>query len=406
MYDVPLFSLVTCVHLDVKQHAPIVVKFEVPSTKPTNIDRQCLVMSGKFWNQHSKKLTFEYRRWRTFFINHLRPKLCPSTSNRPDKRPTDLDFPLDFPSQVPFIDDKEAFNDVSTLSGIGTPRFLDDLMEEFDGNLDFFLDKPFPDPRDTSMLGNSDIMQPGLTQLQPNSENFRSDLITGLLQQPVMPTIMEDEYTSTCAYHNHNRQSVGPTYGSQVNHNHQVFSQAQHIRPNDSPSCPPYQTFRVHPSEYGYPYKQFLGAPFQPAPSVRFTEPEAVKPSNGNPALLNALLQKPAAIAPTVSSLRAGSNCGMRERNHSNSSSVASASSPEAVTTASQAVPFKRKQSFSTGNALIVDLLKEQMNSSSPASASLYVEEMSTGYADTSAHVGLVCVNSCLLSLQIKHHLV
>ncbi|KAM7538289.1 hypothetical protein Aperf_G00000079013 [Anoplocephala perfoliata] len=370
----------------VKLLPPVVVKFEVPSAKPTNMDRQCLVMSGKFWNQHSKKLTYEYRRWRTFFINHLRPKSGSSTSNRPDKRRIDLDFALDFPSKIPLVDDKDAFNDVSTFSGTGSPRFLDDLMEEFDGNLDFFLDKPFPDPRDTSMLGNSDIMQPGLTQLQPNSENYRSDLITGLLQQPVMPTIMEDEYTSTAVYHNHNRRSVGPTYTSQYNHNRQVFSQG---RPNGSLSCAPYQTFRAYPSEYGYSNKQFLGTSFQPSPvapkSIRFVEPGAVKSSNGNPALLNALLQKPAVTVPTVSSIRGSSQCGFRERHHSNSSSVASASSPETATTASQSVPFKRQQSTSIGNALIVDLSRERINPSPPVSAGVYVEEMSAGFMDTSA---------------------
>ncbi|KAM3172577.1 hypothetical protein ACTXT7_014237 [Hymenolepis weldensis] len=378
----------------VKQHAPVVVKFEVPSAEPTNIDRQCLVMNGKFWNQHSKKLTFEYRRWRTFFINHLRPKANSKTSSRSDKPHTDFELPLDFPSKVPFVDDKEAFNDVATFSGVGSPRFLDDLMKEFDGNLDFFLDQPFPDPRDTSMLGNSDIMQPGLTQLQPNSDSYRNDLIMGLLQQPAMPTIMEDEYSSTCAY---NCQSSGSSHTtSQVIHNHQPFApQLQHARPNCSlPYAPQSTTFRSYPPpEYGYTNKSFLGPGgiLQPAPckSIRFAEPETGETSGGNLALLNALLQKPSS---TISPARRG----LRERHHSNSSSVASVSSPE--TGSSQAGgPYKREQSLSMGtSALIVDLSKERMSSppsgsTRSGSGTMYVEEMSSGFVDTSTPVSLVC---------------
>nr|CDS27632.1 MLX interacting protein [Hymenolepis microstoma] len=371
----------------VKQHKPVVVKFEVPSAESTNIDRQCLVMNGKFWNQHSKKLTFEYRRWRTFFINHLRPKANSKALSRSDKRHTDFELPLDFPSKIPFVDDRDVVNDVAPSSGIGSPRFLDDLMKEFDGNLDLFLDQPFPDPRDTSMLGNSDIMQPGLTQLQPNSESYRNDLITGLLQQPAMPTIMEDEYSNNCTY---NRQPNGSSYSSsQVIHNCQPFApQLQHSTSNCSyPYSSQSATFRsYHSPEYGYANKSFLGsgATPQPAPckSIRFAEPETRKQNGGNLALLNALLQKPSS---TVSLARRG----IRERRHSNSSSVASASSPETASSQTGG-SYKRQQSLSAGTpALIVDLSKERMNSppsgsTGSGSGALYVDDMSSGFVDTS----------------------
>ncbi|VDO01351.1 unnamed protein product [Rodentolepis nana] len=374
----------------VRQHEPVVVKFEVPSADSTNIDRQCLVMNGKFWNQHSKKLTFEYRRWRTFFINHLRSKVDSKASNRSDKRHTDFELPLDFPSKIPFVDDRDAINDVAPSSGIGSPRFLDDLMKEFDGNLDLFLDQPFPDPRDTSMLGNSDIMQPGLTQLQPNSESYRNDLITGLLQQPAMPTIMEDEYSSTCAY---NRHSGGSSYtSSQAIHNYQPLApQFQHGISNCSyPYSSQGTTFRTYPlPECGYANKPFFGSEVTPQPApckpIRFAEPETGKQNGGNLALLNALLQKPSS---TVSLARRG----IRERRHSNSSSVASASSPETASSHTGG-PYKRQQSLSTGTpALIVDLSRERINSppsgsTGSGSGALYVEDMSSGFVDTSTPI-------------------
>lgn len=326
-------------------------------------------MEGKLWDRHCAKLSNEYRRWRTYYINHLRKK--PIGTSRSDKRRLDFELPVDFPSKIQYVDDKDIFNDVSNFSGVGSPRLIEELMNDFDGSLDFFLDQPFPDPRDVSMLGNSDIMQPALTQLQPNSENYRSDLIAGLLQQPAMPTIMEDEYGNTSNYQS-------STHAPQDH-----FSSRQSNPPQITSS----PTFRAYsptqpavPREPEYCYapaanKQFpaLHPPPPPAAftskSLRFVDHReeacTAGKSRNNLTLLNALLQKPAR--------------GVRERHHSTSS----ASSPETAAVVAAAtvnsVQFKRQVSISPANALIVDLSKEQMASSSPG---MYLDKSLTGFSD------------------------
>ncbi|CAH8570175.1 unnamed protein product [Schistosoma rodhaini] len=47
---------------------------------------------------------------------------------------------------------------------------MEEIMMDIDENLDLFLDQPitFPNRRDLPILGNADIMQPGLQQLQPD----------------------------------------------------------------------------------------------------------------------------------------------------------------------------------------------------------------------------------------------
>ena len=320
-------------------------------------------MDGRFWNRHSSKLTNEYRRWRTFFINHLRKK--PPNTN---KRRPDLELPVEFPSKMLFLDDKDIFNDVSSFGCSGSPRFIDELMKDFDGSLDLFLDQPFPNPRDMSMLGNSDIMQPGLTQLQPNSENFHSDLITGLLQQPPMPTIMEDECANAPNFHE--------SFNYPPLENVSSFQQNNQPPPPPLPSYTPSPTYRTYPTprepEYCCPpvtsSKQLPQPPVaMPSKPQRFfsqrEDSYTAGKSRNNLTLLNALLQKPM-----------GEN--EKEKHHSTSSS----SSPEAVA-ASTMAPFKRQHNLSTGNALIVDLSKERIAPN--ASSSMYVDDFSGGFIGT-----------------------
>ncbi|KAH9282579.1 MLX-interacting protein [Echinococcus granulosus] len=362
----------------IKQRLPVIVQFQVPSSQTSGIKTQSLAMDGRLWDRHCAKLSNEYRRWRTYYINHLRKK--PTSTSRSDKRRLDFELPVDFPSKIQYVDDKDIFNDVSNFSGVGSPRFIDELMKDFDGSLDLFLDQPFPDPRDMSMLGNSDIMQPALTQLQPNSENYRSDLITGLLQQPAMPTITEDDYGNAS------------NYQSSTHTPHDHYS----LRQPNPPQVTSSSTFRAYsppqpavPREPEYCYapaasKQFSSS--QPPPpsstfaskSLRFVDhrEEACTPgkSRNNLALLNALLQKPGR--------------GVRERHHSTSS----ASSPEtamvaAIATTSSA-QFKRQVSISPANALIVDITKEQMTS---PSSGMYLDESSAGFSDTSHPTKAVC---------------
>ncbi|VDM18756.1 unnamed protein product [Hydatigera taeniaeformis] len=359
----------------VKQRLPVIVKFQVPSPQTSGIKIQSPVMDGKLWDRHCAKLSSEYRRWRTYYISHLRTK-TPNTS-RSDKRRLDFELLVDFPSKIQYVDDKDIFNDVSNFSGVGSPRFIDELMKDFDGSLDLFLDQPFPDPRDVSMLGNSDIMQPALTQLQPNSENYRSDLIAGLLQQPAMPTIMEDEYGNASNYQ-------PSTYASQ---NHFSFRQSNSPQVTSKPTfraySPPQPTV-LRESEYCYgsavrkrfPALQQPPPPPPPPPPTTFA-PKALRfvdhreeacttgKSRNNLTLLNALLQKPGP--------------GVRERHHSTSSP----SSPETTSVVAggttNSVHFKRQVSMSPANALIVDLSKEQMASPSPG---VYLDKSLTGFSD------------------------
>ncbi|VDK37608.1 unnamed protein product [Taenia asiatica] len=353
----------------VKQRLPVIVKFQVPSPQTSGIKVHSPVMEGKLWDRHCTKLSNEYRRWRTYYINHLRKKTL--STSRSDKRRLDFELPVDFPSKIQYVDDKDIFNDVTNFSGVGSPRFIDELMKDFDGSLDLFLDQPFPDPRDVSMLGNSDIMQPALTQLQPNSENCRSDLIAGLLQQPTMPTIMEDEYGKT-----NNYQSS--THAPQ---DHFPLRQPNPSQITSSPTfrtySPPQPTVPRIPEYCHAPAANKQFSALQPLPppttfaskSLRFVDHReeacTAGKSRNNLTLLNALLQKPAR--------------GVRERHQSTSS----ASSPETTAVAAAAttnsVQFKRQVSLSPANALIVDLSKEQMASSS---SGMYMDKSLTGFSD------------------------
>ncbi|VDD82585.1 unnamed protein product [Mesocestoides corti] len=389
----------------VKQLPPVIVKFQVPSCDETHIKAQCLVMEGKFWNRHSKKLSNEYRRWRTFFINHLRKK----PPARSDKRRPDFDMPLDFPSKIQYLEEKDILSDVPSISGVGSPRFIDELMRDFDGSLDLFLDQPFPNPRDMSMLGNSDIMQPGLTQLQPNSENCRSDLIASLLQQPVMPTIAEDEYLSndyqqvayntqemfsayqqsmTPQYQNHYRPyNALPSSHQQVLCRGQVTGKQFHQQQQQHQPV----AFNRQSSAQGKCLR-FVQQPIEPQPPPQQQPPRQLHENRrqdlskspdtprSNLTLLNALLQKPKPIGV--------SSEGLRERHHSASSDTRFGVSPAQArplpppatsaldSTNSQ---FNRQLSSSSSNALIVDLSKDRISPIDP-SPSVFLDDLSSGF--------------------------
>lgn len=56
--------------------------------------------------------------------------------------------------------------------------FPDDIMMDFDENLNLFFEQPltFPNPKDLALLGIGDIMQPGLLQFEPNSANSMDEI--------------------------------------------------------------------------------------------------------------------------------------------------------------------------------------------------------------------------------------
>ncbi|VDP93318.1 unnamed protein product [Echinostoma caproni] len=66
---------------------------------------------------------------------------------------------------LPFYENEDC-----TLS---PAALLDDIMMDFDENLDLFFEQPltFPNPKDLACLGIGDIMQPGLLQFEPNSSS-------------------------------------------------------------------------------------------------------------------------------------------------------------------------------------------------------------------------------------------
>uniref|UniRef100_A0A0X3Q3L1 MLX-interacting protein n=1 Tax=Schistocephalus solidus TaxID=70667 RepID=A0A0X3Q3L1_SCHSO len=172
----------------VKQLRPIIVQFQVPLCDPLHNKAEGIVMEGKFWKRHTKTLCNEYRRWRTFFCDlKLRKDRKAGNALTNDYEATTVDFQnaSEFTPKPAFLDDYDLSCDILRSPSLIDPNLLDELMMDFEGSLDVFFDQPFPNPRDMPMLRNSDIMQPGLVQLQPNPENSETDLIATLLQQPV-----------------------------------------------------------------------------------------------------------------------------------------------------------------------------------------------------------------------------
>lgn len=294
----------------------------------------------------------------------------------------DFEMPSNLVQKMPYLEDRDLFND---LPGVGSPNRIEDIISDFDSNLDLFLDQPFPTSRDMAQLGNSDIIQPGLAQLQHNAQSYHSDLITSLLQQPAMPTISEDEYFIS-QYQLPPQQFYQPC--PPVNNQ----ASGSRFRFNYKPGPPPLEPIYRQPSYYynpaaskqqppsqepvSYRQHQQRGLHFAPAPSEPPQQLEPPPPKDlrrgvtkspdaprNNLTLLNALLQEP---KPNVTVLE---ESPLRDRHSSGPSTDASLFMPLMVpvqapsmsqpTRQQQQQKYQRERSSSVNGPLVVDMSKQ-----------------------------------------------
>ncbi|CAH8548107.1 unnamed protein product [Heterobilharzia americana] len=145
----------------VKKLKPVVVQFQTPVCE-NHSKAEAVVLEGKYWRRRLSTLCKEYSLWRVFAKN----KLCGSHNKQIVQCANEL------------LEGSELCSyKFSDLSKNATSKLLEEIMMDIDENLDLFFEQPltFPNPRDLPTLGNADIMQPGLQQLQPN-RSLREDM--------------------------------------------------------------------------------------------------------------------------------------------------------------------------------------------------------------------------------------
>ncbi|TPP58210.1 MLX-interacting protein [Fasciola gigantica] len=151
----------------IKKVRPFIVQFQAPVTE-NHSKPEAIVMEGKYWKRRLSTVCQEYRSWRLFAKNKI---------HGPNQKyimscVEDLLGPPNYALQKAHDDltGSLAFCDNEDCT-FSPAVFPDDIMMDFDENLNLFFEQPltFPNPKDLALLGIGDIMQPGLLQFEPNS---------------------------------------------------------------------------------------------------------------------------------------------------------------------------------------------------------------------------------------------
>ncbi|XP_076058400.1 MLX interacting protein mondo isoform X2 [Oratosquilla oratoria] len=129
---------------------------------------EAIVLEGKYWKRRLQAVTAEYKKWRIFYKNKLNGR----------------DIKMDFEQNMFSLDEMDwARRDLTQQR----PLEDGDLMEymDFTDALFSLVATPqpfaFPNPREIARgTGNSDFIQPGLVQLQPNLEDYFMDIVEPL----------------------------------------------------------------------------------------------------------------------------------------------------------------------------------------------------------------------------------
>ncbi|XP_063888209.1 MLX-interacting protein-like isoform X2 [Scylla paramamosain] len=121
---------------------------------------EAIVLEGKYWKRQMEAVTAEYKKWRIYYRN----KICGKNILESDSNLFDLDG-MDL-----------------TRNSYGVPLSFEDgdfseFMDFTDVLFSSLMSAPqpfaFPNPREIARgTGNSDFIQPGLIQLQPNLDDF------------------------------------------------------------------------------------------------------------------------------------------------------------------------------------------------------------------------------------------
>nr|CAH8848674.1 unnamed protein product [Trichobilharzia regenti] len=200
----------------VKKLKPVVVQFQTPVCE-NHSKAEAVVLEGKYWRRRISALCREYGLWRLFAKN----KLYGSHNKQIVQCANELLEESDMCSY--------KFRD---LPKNASSKLLEEIMMDIDENLDLFFEQPltFPNPRDLPTLGNADIMQPGLQQLQPN-RSLREDISSRNSELPSL-TIQRNLPASssincTFPYHNSGQYSF-PNSSNQVS-NMFVLPSNEHV---------------------------------------------------------------------------------------------------------------------------------------------------------------------------------
>lgn len=144
---------------------------------------EAIVLEGKYWKRQMEAVTAEYKKWRIYYRNKICGKnILESDSNLFDLDGMDLSrnnsgMPLSFEDGdfSEFMD----FTDVLFTSLMNAPQPF-----------------AFPNPREIARgTGNSDFIQPGLIQLQPNLDDFM-DIVEPLQEMLAgrgLPSVPEED---------------------------------------------------------------------------------------------------------------------------------------------------------------------------------------------------------------------
>ncbi|KAF6779354.1 hypothetical protein AHF37_01301 [Paragonimus kellicotti] len=153
----------------VKNAKPYVVHFQAPLTENHN-KPEAVVMEGKYWKRSNKTLSKEYGLLRKF----AKDRIVNPHNRRRENRVGEILGPPSLYSFPKSMNDLQASGLPSDAVDEDTfGLYVDDIMMDFDQNLEDFVGTsfPFPDPKDLAVLGIGDIMQPGLLQFQPDTQD-------------------------------------------------------------------------------------------------------------------------------------------------------------------------------------------------------------------------------------------
>ncbi|KAL3319630.1 hypothetical protein Ciccas_001699 [Cichlidogyrus casuarinus] len=161
---------------------PIVVKFQAPLTEGHG-SPEAIILEGKYWKRKVHTISNEYQKWRNFFRNQPHQPASATVDELLEavKKITEPHKRLISHSQKELNDLGGIKKSKHQLQPYSTVKFESNFNSLMDKNLSF------PHHRDICMLGNADVMQPGLTQLQPTTEEIHDDVLTSLLQGMASP---------------------------------------------------------------------------------------------------------------------------------------------------------------------------------------------------------------------------
>uniref|UniRef100_H2ZQI6 BHLH domain-containing protein n=1 Tax=Ciona savignyi TaxID=51511 RepID=H2ZQI6_CIOSA len=153
-------------------------------TKP-----EAVVMEGKYWKRRIETVVAEYKKWRAFFMEKLRLSDYPGLT-----WVTEMENSPEHTKENRYMDDQ-------TLADFSDTLFSNLSNHPFQ----------FPNPREIAMHAtNSDMIQPGLLQLQPMMEDMDFDP----LQDFFAPPKKQISFTNTGFSQNENRIAEGWVHNS------------------------------------------------------------------------------------------------------------------------------------------------------------------------------------------------